>query len=158
MRELRVRIADFAAVKGDGLLVTRGLGSCVAIALHDREARVGGLAHVLLPEPMATRDHGYPAKFAGLAVPALVAEMRELGANEITARIAGGASMFASLLSTGGVNMGERNVRATRDALELAGVPLLSEDVGGDWGRSVYFHVAEGRVVVRSLAAGDVSL
>lgn len=158
MRELRVRIADFAVVRGDGLLVTRGLGSCVAIALHDREARVGGLAHVLLPEPMAARDHRHPAKFAGLAIPALVAEMRELGANEITARIAGGASMFASLLSTGGVNMGERNVRATRDALDLAGVPLLSEDVGGDWGRSVYFHVAEGRVVVRSLATGDVSL
>jgi chemotaxis receptor (MCP) glutamine deamidase CheD len=31
---------------------------------------------------------------------------------------------------------------------------VLAEDVGGDYGRSVYFHLADGRVEVHSLKAG----
>ena len=76
----------------------------------------------------------------------------------ITARIAGGASMFSQLLPAGGVNMGERNVEATRRALEKAGIPIIAQDTGGDFGRSVYFSVADGRVVVRSLKRGELVL
>ena len=31
-------------------LVARGLGSCIGLALIDREAGVAGMAHVVLPE------------------------------------------------------------------------------------------------------------
>jgi chemotaxis protein CheD len=153
---LRVKVADFAVARdGDTVIATVGLGSCVAIALYDPATRVGGLAHVLLPSESMARDRSNRAKFPSAAVPLLLAEMKGLGCNGgIGGRLVGGASMFASLLPTGGVNIGDRNVAASRAALAGAGVPLLGEDVGGDYGRSVYFHLADGRLEVHSLKAG----
>ena len=159
MTEIRVRVADYAVAQGDVVISSVGLGSCIAIALYDARTAIGGLAHILVPSPALSRDTSNPAKFPSTAVPLLVAEMRRRGAStEITAKIAGGASMFASLIPAGGINMGERNAAATRDALIDAGVPLVAEDVGGEHGRSVYFHLATGRLQIRSLKAGDRDL
>jgi chemotaxis protein CheD len=66
--------------------------------------------------------------------------------------------MFASLMVPGSLNMGERNVRASREALRRAGIPILGEAVGGDFGRSVRFNVGEGRTVVSSVGKADVVL
>lgn len=159
MKEHRVRVADYAVAKGDSILTTIGLGSCVAIAIYDAATRIGGLAHILLPAEGLSRDSSNPAKFPGTAVPLLLAEMRKLGARgPFTARIAGGSSMFGALLPAGGINMGERNAAAARQALERAGIRLDAQDVGGDHGRSVYFRLADGRVTVRSLKKGELVL
>jgi chemotaxis protein CheD len=154
----RVRVADVATGQGEIVIATVGLGSCVAIMLHDADARVGGLAHILLPSQSLSKDRTNRAKFPATAVPLLLEQMRELGARDdrVTAKIAGGASMFAALLPASSLQMGERNVVATREALEHAKIPLLAQDVGGGHGRSVYFHVSSGSVEVRSLAKGDV--
>jgi len=157
--EIRVKVADWAVTNGDGTLATIGLGSCVAIMLHDPVARIGGLAHVLLPDQSLSRDQSNRAKFPGTAVPLLIQRMRDHGSRgPLAAKIIGGASMFGQLLPTGGINMGERNVEATRRALRAAGIPLAAEDVGGDYGRSVFLHVASGRVLVKSLRKGDSEL
>ena len=154
--EIRVKVADHALAAAGQQLVTIGLGSCVAIAIHAPRARLGALAHVLLPDVSIARDHGNPARFADLAVPMLVAALRRRGATEpLTAKLAGGAGMFAQLLRQGGINMGARNAEAARAALKLAGVTLLAEDTGGDYGRSVWFDPATGTVTVRSLRGGD---
>jgi chemotaxis protein CheD len=157
MIEIRVRVADYAVASGDFTISTIGLGSCVAIVLYDAYARVGGLAHVLLPNDGMARDRTNPAKFPGSAVPLLLAEMIKLGAKRarVSAKIAGGSSMFANLLRTGGINVGERNVTAVREALAAASVPIIAEDIGSDHGRSIYFHLADGRVEVRSLRKGN---
>jgi chemotaxis protein CheD len=156
MTTLRVKVADFAVGKnGDTVITTVGLGSCVAIALYDPTTRVGALAHVLLPSESMARDTSNRAKFPAAAVPLLLARMKELGSRSgVSARLVGGASMFASLLPNGTANIGERNIAASRAALAAAGVPLLAEDVGGDYGRSVYFHLMDGRIEVHSLKAG----
>ena len=156
MTTLRVKVADFAVGRnGDTVIATVGLGSCVAIALYDPATRVGALAHVLLPTESMARNTANRAKFPAAAVPMLLAEMKGLGCNGgVGARLVGGASMFASLLPSGSVNIGERNVAASRAALAASGVPVLAEDVGGDYGRSVYFHLADGRIEVHSLKAG----
>jgi chemotaxis protein CheD len=154
--EIRVKVADWAVAQGDRVIATIGLGSCVAIMLHDPVAGVGGLAHVLLPDATLSRDQDNQAKFPSTAVPLLVGEMRRLGSRgALRAKIVGGASMFGALLPAGGINMGERNVVATRRALESAGIPVVADDTGGDYGRSVYLDVATGRVLVRSLKRGD---
>ena len=159
-RQIFVKVAHHAVGGAGDVLVTLGLGSCVAILLHDRQARVGGLAHVLLPEPALARDRHNSAKFATTAVPMLLEELGGMGARNgrIEARLVGGASMFTSLMVPGALNMGERNIRAAREALRRAGIPLLGEAVGGDFGRSVRFSVAEGRTVVSSVGRPDVVL
>ena len=156
--EVRVKVADYAVRGGGHVIATIGLGSCVAIALYDRDSRVGGLAHILLPSPAMSRETSNPAKFPETIVPVMLTEMRKLGASasaRVSAKIVGGASMFGQLVSGTGINVGERNVAATRDVLASAGIPLLAEDTGLDYGRSVYFHLDDGRVEVRSLKKGD---
>jgi chemotaxis protein CheD len=154
-----VKVAQHAVGTPGDMLVTLGLGSCVAIMLHDPATRAGGLAHHLLPEPGLARDASNPFKFASTAVPSLVEELRALGMRgRPEARLAGGAAMFATLMVPGTLNMGERNIRAAREALQKAGIPIRGEDVGGDYGRSVRFRVGEGRVLVSSVGRGDVVL
>ena len=154
-----MKVADYAVGKGGGVLSTIGLGSCVAIAIYDKQARVGGMAHVLLPSEGLSRDTDNRATCPGTAVPLLREEMKKLGARgPFTAKIAGGSSMFGALLPSGGINMGERNVLSSRQALSDAGIPLAAQDVGGDYGRSVYFHLDDGRMLVRSLKSGDRAL
>jgi chemotaxis protein CheD len=156
--DVRVKVADYAVRRGNEVIATIGLGSCVAITLYDRESRVGGLAHILLPSPAMSRETSNPAKFPETIIPLMLEEMRALGArpgSPISAKIVGGASMFGQLVTGTGINVGERNVAATREVLALAGIPLVAEDTGLDYGRSVYFHLSDGRVEVRSLKKGD---
>jgi chemotaxis protein CheD len=131
----------------------------VAITVYDARARMGGLAHVLLPNESMSRDRDNRAKFPATAVPLLLEQMRARGARgPFTGKLVGGASMFAALLPIGGVNMGQRNVEAARRALIDAGVAIVAEDTGGGYGRSVYLYVGDGRVVVKSLAHSDREL
>jgi chemotaxis protein CheD len=156
--DVRVKVADYAVRRGPTVIATIGLGSCVAIALYDRDSQTGGLAHILLPSPTMSRETGNPAKFPETIVPLMLQEMRALGVKQtarVSAKIVGGASMFGQLVTGTGINVGERNVAATREVLAAVGIPLIAEDTGLDYGRSVYFHLADGRLEVRSLKKGD---
>lgn len=150
-RETIVKVADWAADVGDGVLVTLGLGSCVAIMLYDPAARAGGMAHVLLPSRSLARDQDNPAKFPETAVPLLVHRLAQLGSDprRLVAKLAGGASMFGQLMTPGTIQMGERNIVAARNALRTAAIPLVGEAVGGEQGRSVRFRLSDGRVEIR---------
>jgi chemotaxis protein CheD len=152
-----VRIAHHAVARGSGRLVTIGLGSCVAIALHDGRFRVAGLAHVLLPDPSVARDASNPARFASTAVPLLVEEMRAMGARgALVAKLAGGAALFGSILTGGKAGqMGQRNVAAAREALAAAGIPIIAEETGGVSGRSVTLDINSGTMIVRSVRGGE---
>ena len=158
--ELLVRVADLRVASNHDVLVTIGLGSCVAVVLHDATAKVGGLAHVLLPSPALSRKDDNPAKFPQTAIPRLLELMSPLGANtrRVTARLAGGASMFASLAAPGTIQMGERNTVACRQVLIQHGVPIVGQATGGDYGRTVKLWVADGRVEVFSVSHGIQTL
>ena len=157
-QETIVKVADWAAGRADAVLVTLGLGSCVAIMLHDPGACAGAMAHILLPSRSLARDVTNLAKFPETAVPLLVERLATLGADPryLVAKLAGGASMFAQLMTPGSVQMGERNVAAARAVLRHAGIPVAAEAVGGDAGRSVRFYVADGRVEIRSVGADAI--
>jgi len=154
-----VDVAEAKLLRESGILATHGLGSCIALVLYDAGSRCGALAHILLPNEERTGSVSRPARSAVHAVPHLVTQLKQAGATgHLVAKMAGGASMFGSLLAMGGVNIGERNVDATRRALSLAGIRIVAEDVGGDHGRSVFFDVATGAMFVRSLKRGDRTL
>jgi len=149
--EILVRVADLRSARGDVVLATVGLGSCVAIMLHDPESVVGGLAHILLPSRSLSRSGDNPGRFPQTAVPTLVEDMAALGADRhrLVARLVGGAAMFSNLVPAGSIQMGDRNVIAVREVLNQMAIPVVAEAVGGTQGRSVWFRVAEGRVMVR---------
>lgn len=155
MKEVVVKVADWAAERGDSVIVTLGLGSCVAIMLYDADRGAGAMAHVLLPSRSLAHDATNLAKFPETAVPLLVERLRTLGAEprRLVAKLAGGASMFSQLMTPGTIQMGERNIVASRNALRAAAIPIVKEAVGGERGRSVRFHIKDGRVEIRSVGA-----
>lgn len=155
-----MRVAEWAVESGEAVIVALGLGSCVACVVHDPVAGAGGLAHILLPSHTLARDRANPAKFPETAVPLLVEQLLGLGASRdrLRARLVGGAAMFASIAAPGVAQMGERNVQAAREALKAARIPLVGEETGSDYGRSVYLHLPSGRLEVRSVLHGTREL
>jgi chemotaxis protein CheD len=155
VKEVIVKVADWAAERGDGVLVTLGLGSCVAIMLYDPQAKTGAMAHVLLPSTSLARDITNRAKFPETAVPLLIERLKALGADprRLVAKLAGGARMFGQLVTPGTIQMGDRNILASRNALRAATIPIIREAVGGERGRTVRFHIKDGRVEIRSVGA-----
>ncbi len=146
--------------RGEGTLSVLGLGSCVAIMLYDRATSIGGLAHVLLPDPAFSSHRDKTWRFATTAIPQLVNELVSAGADlkRIRARLVGGACMFQDLMQENGPHIGERNVVAARAALGRTGIAVVAEEVGGDFGRSVDFDLADGRVRVSSHGRDNVEI
>ncbi len=146
--------------KREGVLSVLGLGSCVAVVLYDENARVGGLAHVLLPDPAFSSNSHKCWRFATTAIPQLVEDLVAAGASRerIEARIVGGACMFQDLMPNNGPHIGERNIVAARTALSQDGITIVAEEVGGDFGRSIDFRLADGRVRVSSHGREDVDI
>lgn len=146
-----VGLAQFAVAQGASVLASLGLGSCVAVLLHDTGAQVGGLVHVVLPSRSLARDRSNPARFAETAVPLLVDAVEQAGArrDRLTARLVGGASMFANLVPAGSMHMGQRNVIACRAALRAVDIQIVAEAVGGEKGRSVWMRTDTGETMVR---------
>ena len=68
------------------------------------------------------------------------------GANKrrLVAKIAGGAKMFEVNGLSGIGNVGERNAIASREKLKQLGIPLLAEDTGLNFGRTVELYPATG--------------
>ncbi|HBE72671.1 MAG TPA: hypothetical protein DDW31_00960 [candidate division Zixibacteria bacterium] len=158
--EIVVKIADLAVAREPSVITTHGLGSCLAIVLYDPQARVGGLAHVMLPSPDLVRDQGNPAKFPVTAIASMMAEIERMGGSRfrLQAKLAGGARMFGALLASSKgantANIGTRNVQEARAELERLGIPIVAEDTGSDYGRSVELLLSNGTVLVRSFKAG----
>ena len=149
VEEVRVDMADMKIESKNVELLT-SVGSCVAVCLHDSVHRCGGLAHIMLPNSAAGSHESLPSKYADTAVPALVRGIRQISGKEarLSAKIAGGANMFANL-NTNSLDIGGKNVRAVKLALEKHRIRLTGEDVGGTYGRRVTFNVASGQAVVR---------
>jgi chemotaxis protein CheD len=155
--EVVVRMGELAVSSAAGdVLVSVGLGSCIGLALLCRRARVGGLAHVMLPASSG-RPTDNAAKFADSAVPALLAAVRsgEARPEALEAVLVGGAQMFAS---SAGMDIGARNEAAVREALAGAGIPVTATATAGSTGRTVRLHVASGVVTVREAGAQEVEL
>lgn len=153
-RIISVGISDFKVAAAPTILMTYGLGSCVGIALYDPVALTGGLAHTLLPAPVRDLESVQKsAKFTCWAVDLMVEELAKCGCaiDRLVAKLAGGATMFESQYRTTHGGIGERNVAAARAALERCGIPLVAEDTGDDYGRSLEFNTATGAIMVRAL-------
>lgn len=133
------------------------LGSCAGVVLYDRVARLGGVAHIVLPDSRGAADH--PGKFADTAIPALITDLeRKLGRDSkgrLTAKVAGGASMFQTGTAT---NIGRMNHDAVELILAGLGIPVLARDVGGGTGRRLTLDTLSGMVSIRIPGGADYQI
>lgn len=154
----RVAISEVRVAEAPAILVTYGLGSCLAVAIYEADKKMGGLAHTLLPAPRTGAEETRPTKFVTLAIRIMVADLCGRGAQigGLCAKLVGGATMFQPLQPVASEEMiGARNIRAARETLHDLGIPLVAEDVGGNHGRTVEFDLATGEVRVRSVRGND---
>jgi chemotaxis protein CheD len=150
-----VRMGEIKVSKRPGdELVARGLGSCIGLALIDRSSGVAGMAHIVLPESNGSDTE--PGKFADLAVPALLAQMRKAGAvtRRLDAVLAGGARMF----EVGEMDIGARNAEAVKAQLARAGIRVKAAETGGNRGRTMRLTVGEFHVTVKEAGGAPTTL
>lgn len=152
---LTVGIADLKVGKGDDVLVTYALGSCVGICLYDAESKIAGLAHIMLPlsKDAAVSSRATPEnrrRYADTGITELIQEMNLAGAStkNLTAKIAGGAQMFTA--SSAVFNIGERNLEAVKKMLASYRIRIVADDTGLNYGRTVFFHADTGIMEVKS--------
>ena len=149
----RIGISEYKTATAPGTLVTYGLGSCLGIILYDAELKSGGMAHTLLPQPRAGMDSERKTKFVTTAIQLMLEELTTLGClqGNLVAKLFGGANMFSGLLSPDKETIGQRNIRTAKETLAELGIPLVAEDTGGNFGRTIEFDLASGQVFVRSV-------
>lgn len=154
-----VGISDLNVVKAPDTLVTYALGSCVGICLYDPVMRVAGLSHIMLPSSKLTPGVEGPGKmkFADSAISILLSKMLAMGAQKprLKAKIAGGAQMFAAISNSSIANIGQRNVVAVKEALQELRIPIVAEDTGKDYGRTLYFCANDGIMRIKSAKKGE---
>ncbi len=150
---IKVGMAAMAVCCGEDAVTTLGLGSCIGIAIRDPESGIGGLVHIMLPDSTEIRNNANRPKFADTGIEDLVSEIVKKGGNRnrLVAKIAGGAQMFAFSSSSDMIRIGERNALASKKKLEDMNIPLLAEDTGKSYGRTVVFYPKTGDYIIRSV-------
>lgn len=143
-----VGIAQTKISKSPGKLIVYGIGSCVVLALYDIRKKIGGVAHILLPDSScAPGDTSLPGKYADTAVAYLETMILDLGSSryDMVAKLVGGAEMFPPFDDSCG-KIGEKNIIATKKALESRKIRLTAEDTGGKKGRTAEFDLDTGLI------------
>lgn len=140
-----------------GVLVALGLGSCIGICAYDAQARVAGMAHVVLPE--GVHHPSAPGKFANTAVPYLLEVMQKEGASILRIRVAlaGGAQLFSFQGANSRLDVGPRNGVAVKAELDRLGIKIVASDVGGSKGRTVHLF-PDGLVRVKTIGQSERDL
>ncbi len=153
-----VGISDLNVVRAPNVLVTFALGSCVGICLYDPMAKIAGLSHIMLPsskEMASIKTQVY--KFADTAIIELVKKMESMGARTIRmkAKIAGGAQMFSGGGNSSLASIGQRNVAAVKAELARLRIPIIAEDTGKNYGRTLYLDAGDGSMRIKSVNRGE---
>lgn len=153
---IKVGMADLSASCHPSVLVTLGLGSCVGIALYDTTTKIVGLAHIMLPSSLQAKNNSNIAKFADTAIVKLLDDMKKLGARQgsIVAKLAGGAQMFAFNQSSDLMRIGFRNIASSKEKLHELKIPIIAEDTGGNYGRTIELYSNDGRLTIKTIGYG----
>ena len=150
---IKVGMADLKVGRAPDTLTTLGLGSCIGLTLYDPVSKIGGLVHYMLPDSIKLKNNTNIAKFGDTGIRELLKQVLASGANQrrLVAKIAGGACMFemSGLSSVG--NVGARNAEAAKEILKELKIPLVAEDTGLNYGRTVELKCETGEYVIKAV-------
>lgn len=153
-----VKMADWAVEQENALLVILGLGSCVGVAFYDELTKIGGLAHVMLPESKGRNK--IESKYADTAIPFILDKMIQKGAKRkrLKAKLVGGAGMFKTEAGQSVMRIGKKNIAAVKRVLKEEKIKIVGSDLAKDYGRSMYFHLSDGRIRVSAFNKENITL
>ena len=141
-------------VADEDLLVMTTLGSCIAACLWDREKRVGGMNHFLLPDTGQGATGADSGRYGSFAMDLLIGELVKRGATRSTleAKVFGGGAVISGMNT---INVGERNTKFVLDYLRTERITVVSKDVMDIYPRKVCFLPASGKAMVKRLASAN---
>ena len=150
---IKVGMADLNICKSPDMITTLGLGSCVGITLYDPVTKIGGLAHIMLPDSTQIRNNSNIAKFADTGIDELLRRVVAAGADKkrLVAKIAGGAKMFAVTGTSEMGRIGDRNAEASRKKLAELGIRILVDETGENYGRTIELYCETGEFHIKAV-------
>lgn len=153
---IKVGMADMKIGRSPEILTTLGLGSCVGIIIYDKSLKIGGLAHIMLPDSNKIRNNGNIHKFADTAISDMISKLLDEGCNykDFVAKIAGGAQMFDFKNVDENMRIGTRNINAVISILQECKIPIKSSDIGSNYGRTIEFYTNTGVLKVKTVGHG----
>lgn len=157
---ITIGISDMKTSKAPTSFVTFALGSCIGICLYDPALKNGGLGHIMLPNYPVSNPKENKMRYADTCIPLMIQQLERLGSNRrrLVAKIAGGAKMFEVADDASFGNIGRRNTEAVKATLAKCGIPIIAEDTGLNYGRTLYFYTENGSVLIKSFAQGNKTL
>lgn len=155
---IKVGIADLKITESPDILRTSGLGSCVGVVIYDATVKIAGMAHVMLPDSNMNRNPSQNKwKFADTAIDDLYFSLLEKGVRKyaLKAKIAGGAQMFSFTVQDDKLRIGARNIEAVIESLNKYRIPIVSQDTGGNSGRTIEFSPETSILKIRTVNKGE---
>ncbi len=109
------------------------LGTCLGVALYDDKTHIGGIIHILLPEPPTMSTIDSPEKYASTGLPLLINELIKLGAKpeNLKASIAGGALVGPISQQDMNLDIGGRSADIATAIVKTHGIKILKSETGG---------------------------
>jgi chemotaxis protein CheD len=153
--EIVLPIGHYALINGaytsnneSPIISIYGLGSCIALILIDKNRKLCGMSHILLPDSGERKNIEYPHKYADLSVKKLHEELIEKGAEKkhIYAYIIGGSKIFDADINI----TGKENINSVKKELDKLNIKIINESVGGRRGRNIKFNTQDFTILVRS--------
>lgn len=142
---------DFMVTDQKDEVISTLLGSCIAACVRCTQTGIGGLNHFLLPSTRGRNVADDQAmRYGDYAMEMLIGAILRKGGcrDQLEAKIFGGANMYTTDSSK---PVGRSNIQFVLDFIHSEGITLVAEDIGGLWGRKIYFHPNSGKVKVQKL-------
>ncbi|MDD5347192.1 MAG: chemotaxis protein CheD [Candidatus Omnitrophica bacterium] len=154
---IEIPMAGMHVAQAPGVLVTKGLGSCLGITLYDPVMKIGGMAHPMLPDITKARVKSNPSRFVNSAITSLLGELDKKGClrSHLVVKMFGGAHMFSFINTDSALNVGQKNIEMALTMFKELNLKIAGQEVGGTFGRTISLNLEDGKVLVRTVSWGE---
>lgn len=151
---IRVGMADYKICHAPQKIYTLGLGSCLGVVLYDTSTKTCGLAHVMLPDSKSISNNANRMKFVDTCLSDMYDELinsKSIDPKNLVSKVAGGAKMFSKDSTNEFLNIGAQNYVAAVKQLAKLRIPIIAEDVGKAFSRTIKFDPETGMLLVKAV-------
>jgi putative nucleotidyltransferase with HDIG domain len=126
------------------------LGSCVGLAILDTKRHIGGMIHILLPEPLCDIPESQLTYYASTGIPLFLNALVEEGAvrEDLSAYISGGALVDPSTHQDLALNIGGRSLDITLRILRENNIPIKFLEASGTIGFCIMLDVGKATCTI----------
>ena len=142
-------------VSMNGELITTVLGSCVSACIRDTKSGVGGMNHFMLPIDISRDGKSWKntpvntqTRYGNIAMERLINVILAGGGKRenLEIKLFGGGKVLQ--IDT---DIGSKNIDFVKRYLDIEGLAVAAEDVGGTRPRKIQYYPSTGRARVKSL-------